>query len=71
MGLGGTCFAFVAFYYLMSQWGAGQASLINYFTPIVGLSLGIMLGEATSGPLLLGASLILFGIVIARMKGKK
>ena len=65
LGLLGSCLAFLLNYYLINTVGPTRASLVTYVFPVIGLVLGILfLKEAADWRLLIGALLVLSGIVI-------
>jgi drug/metabolite transporter (DMT)-like permease len=62
----GTSLAFVIFYKLIAEIGAGRASLISYLAPGVALLYGaLLLDEAISPAGIGGLALILFGVALA------
>jgi drug/metabolite transporter (DMT)-like permease len=70
LGTVNTVVAYFLFYYLIGEWGA-RASLVTYTFPPIGISLGaIFLGEDIGPSLLLGAALILGGIVVVNYRAR-
>lgn len=70
LGTVNTVIAYFLFYYLISQWGA-RATLVTYVFPPVGVTLGaIFLDEPIDARLILGALLILGGIMVVNYKPK-
>lgn len=68
LGLVNTVFAYFLFYSLIGNWGA-RATMVAYTFPPVGIALGaLVLGEAVDIRLILGAVLILGGILVVNMK---
>jgi drug/metabolite transporter (DMT)-like permease len=62
----GTALAFVIFYKLIAETGAGRASLVSYLAPGVALFYGaIFLDEAITVAAIVGLVLILTGVAIA------
>lgn len=69
IGLVSTVMALLSFFSGLDKLGSTEASQIGTFELIVSLSLAaFVLGEHISFPLLLGASFILFGIVMGQLK---
>jgi drug/metabolite transporter (DMT)-like permease len=71
LGLGavGTALAFVIFYKLINEVGAGRASLVSYLAPGVALFYGaLLLDEAITAAAIAGLVLILGGVAIASRK---
>lgn len=63
LGVIGTAIAFVIYFKLLEQSSAGYTSLVTYIMPIFGVILGVVvLDEALTPWMLLGAVLILLGI---------
>lgn len=68
LGLGavGTALAFVIFYKLIGEVGAGRASLVSYLAPGVALLYGaLLLGEPITVAAVLGLAMILAGVAVA------
>jgi len=66
LGTFGTALAFVVYYKILTSASASYLSLVTYLMPVYGVVLGIaFLGEVLSVEALIGAGLILFGIMIA------
>jgi len=66
LGAVGTALAFVIFYKLISEVGAGRAALVSYLAPGVALFYGaIFLDEAITVAALAGLALILGGVALA------
>jgi drug/metabolite transporter (DMT)-like permease len=66
LGAVGTALAFVIFYKLIAEAGAGRASLVSYLAPGVALFYGaVFLDEAITVAALAGLALILAGVAIA------
>jgi drug/metabolite transporter (DMT)-like permease len=69
MGLVATVLAFTLYYWLLRTVPASQLALISYVTPLIALVLGALFaGEPLRLQTLLGAALILGGIVAARRR---
>jgi drug/metabolite transporter (DMT)-like permease len=66
LGAIGTALAFVIFYKLIAEAGAGRASLVSYLAPGVALFYGaIFLDEAITAAAVVGLMLILGGVALA------
>jgi drug/metabolite transporter (DMT)-like permease len=66
LGAIGTALAFVIFYKLIAEAGAGRASLVSYLAPGVALFYGaVFLDEAITTAAIAGLALILGGVAIA------
>jgi drug/metabolite transporter (DMT)-like permease len=66
LGSVGTALAFVIFYKLINEVGAGRASLVSYLAPGVALFYGaLLLDEAITAAAIAGLVLILGGVAIA------
>lgn len=66
LGIVGTALAFVIFYGLIAEIGAGRASLVSYLAPGVALFYGAMfLDEAIGVAAVVGLTLILGGVAVA------
>ena len=66
LGVLGTAAAFVIYYLLIAEIGAGRASLVSYLTPPVALAYGaIFLSEEITAAAIIGTVLILAGVALA------
>jgi drug/metabolite transporter (DMT)-like permease len=66
LGIVGTALAFVIFYKLIAEVGAGRASLVSYLAPGVALLYGaVFLDEAITAAAIAGLALILGGVALA------
>jgi drug/metabolite transporter (DMT)-like permease len=66
LGAVGTALAFVIFYKLINEVGAGRASLVSYLAPGVALGYGaLLLDETITAAAIAGLALILAGVYIA------
>ena len=66
LGVIGTALAFVLYYSLISETGAGRASLVGYTIPPIALAYGaILLGETITAASIVGLVLILAGVTLA------
>ena len=69
LGAVGTALAFVIFYKLIAETGAGRASLVSYLAPGVALFYGaVFLDEAITVAAIAGLALILGGVALASRK---
>ncbi len=69
LGAVGTALAFVIFYKLINEVGAGRASLVSYLAPGVALFYGaLLLDEPITVAAIAGLVLILGGVAIASRK---
>jgi drug/metabolite transporter (DMT)-like permease len=65
LGLFGSALAYVAYFRLLSAWGATRSTLVTYAMPVVGLILGVLvLGERVDLRVLAGLVLIIAGIAL-------
>jgi drug/metabolite transporter (DMT)-like permease len=63
LGLMGSCFAYLFYFYVLQSWGATRATTVTYLLPMVGVTSGVIfLGEQLSVYLIAGAALILVGV---------
>jgi drug/metabolite transporter (DMT)-like permease len=66
LGALGTAFAFVIYYRLIGELGAGRASLVGYLAPPVALTYGAaLLDEPITPAAIAGLVLILAGVALA------
>lgn len=66
LGVVGTALAFVLYYSLIAETGAGRASLVGYLIPPVALVYGaLLLNESITAASILGLVMILCGVVLA------
>ena len=66
LGAVGTALAFIIFYKLINEVGAGRASLVSYLAPGVALFYGaLLLDEAITAAAIAGLALILGGVALA------
>lgn len=66
LGVVGTALAFVLYYSLIAEWGAGRASLVGYAIPPIALFYGaVLLDEKITVASIVGLVLILAGVAVA------
>lgn len=72
LGVVGTALAFVIFYLLIAEIGAGRASLVSYLAPGVALFYGaVFLDERIGWAAVFGLALILGGVAVAGRRGPR
>ena len=55
LGLLGSFFAYILYFYLLTHIGATVSTMVTYMFPVVGVTLGVLvLGESLDARLLLG-----------------
>jgi len=65
LGLLGSGVAYLQYFRLLRNWGAGRTSLVAYQLPVWGIALGfIVLGEPLHASLLVGTALVIAGIAV-------
>ena len=66
LGVAGTALAFVLYYSLIAETGAGRASLVGYLIPPIALAYGaLLLDEQITAASIVGLVMILSGVVLA------
>jgi drug/metabolite transporter (DMT)-like permease len=69
LGLLGSFFAYILYFFLISHLGATVSTMVTYVFPVVGVTLGVLvLGEVLDLRLILGAGLVVLGIVIVGLR---
>jgi drug/metabolite transporter (DMT)-like permease len=69
LGILGSGVAYLLFFRIISAWDATRAALVTYVMPIVGIALGVaVLGERLHLAELLGAALVIGGLVLANSR---
>jgi drug/metabolite transporter (DMT)-like permease len=72
LGILGTGVAYVVFYQLLAQVGSAIGSAVTYFSPVVGVILGvIILNEELHWYEPVGAAVLLFGAAVAQGRFSK
>ena len=57
--------AYLAYFRLLSRWGATRTSLVAYLLPVVGIVLGFLVLQEPIGPsLIAGTALIIGGVAL-------
>lgn len=65
LGVLGTGFAYIAYYWLIEHAGSFRASLVTYVIPVVGVTLGVaVLGEPVNGATVAGGLMIVLGVAL-------
>ncbi len=64
LGLLGSGLAYLAYFRLLSDWGATRTSLVAYLLPVFGIALGTLIGEAITLNRILGTVLIIAGVAL-------
>jgi drug/metabolite transporter (DMT)-like permease len=68
---GGTGFAYVLNYQIITSEGATIASTVTYLLPVVAIVLGVLvLGESVTAIVLGGIALVLVGVALTRRRAK-
>jgi len=66
----GSLVGFTAYSVLLGRWGASRVSIYAFLTPIVGLAVGVILGDETlTIATVVGTMIILVGVLIVRQLG--
>jgi len=69
LGLFGSGLAYLAFFRLLSRWGATRTALVAYILPVVGIVLGfLVLGEPIDARMLLGTALVIGGVALVNSR---
>ena len=72
LGALGTGVAYLLFFRLIERWGATRTTLVTYVIPVVAIALGfIVLGERLRPLELVGAALIIGGVVLVNGVGRR
>ena len=69
LGLFGSSLAYLAYFRLLSDWGASRTALLAYLLPVVGIAFGVVLRNEQIGVgAIAGTAVILFGIAITNSR---
>jgi drug/metabolite transporter (DMT)-like permease len=69
LGLLGSFFAYVLYFFLITHLGATISTMVTYVFPVVGVTLGVFaLGEVLDLRLILGTALVVIGIAIVGLR---
>jgi drug/metabolite transporter (DMT)-like permease len=69
LGLVGSGLAYLAFFWLLSRWGATRTSTVAYLLPVVGLVLGLVVRhEQVTLLTLIGTAMVLSGVALANSR---
>jgi drug/metabolite transporter (DMT)-like permease len=69
LGLASSGLAYLAWFRLITRWGATRTSLVAYLLPIVGIVLGVaVLDETVDGRVLAGTALVIAGIALVNSR---
>jgi drug/metabolite transporter (DMT)-like permease len=69
LGLLGSFFAYVLYFFLITHLGATVSTMVTYVFPVVGVTLGVVvLGEVLDLRLILGTALVVIGIAIVGLR---
>jgi drug/metabolite transporter (DMT)-like permease len=65
LGILGSGMAYLAYFRLLSKWGATRTSLVAYLLPVVGIVLGAVVLQEPIGPsLIVGTALVIAGVAL-------
>jgi drug/metabolite transporter (DMT)-like permease len=65
LGIFGSGLAYLAYFRLLSRWGATRTSMVAYLLPIIGIVLGFLVrGEPIDGTLIGGTALVIAGVAL-------
>lgn len=69
LGLLGSGLAYLAFFRLLSHWGATRTSLVAYVLPVVGILLGaLVLQETIDARMIVGTALVIVGVALVNSR---
>jgi len=69
LGLVGSGLAYLAFFWLLSRWGATRTSMVAYLLPVVGIMLGVLVRhETVTTVTLLGTVMVIGGVALANSR---
>ena len=64
----GTCLTFSLYFWVLRYLPVGTIATMSYVTPLIALTLGVLVGEAVSGATALGTFIVLCGVALARRR---
>jgi len=69
LGLVGSGLAFMAFFWLLSRWGATRTSMVAYLIPVVGILLGVLVRhEEVTLLTMVGTAMVIGGVALANSR---
>jgi drug/metabolite transporter (DMT)-like permease len=69
LGLVGSGLAFMAYFWLLSRWGATRTSMVAYLIPVVGILLGVLVrNETVTALTLVGTAMVIGGVALANSR---
>lgn len=69
LGLLGSGLAYLAFFHVLSHWGATRTSMVAYMIPVVGIVLGVLvLNEPIDPRLIAGTALVVGGVALVNSR---
>ena len=69
LGIFGSGFAYLAFFRLLSHWGATRTTAVAYLLPVVAIALGfLVLGEQIDARTVIGTLLIIGGVALVNSR---
>lgn len=69
LGILGSGLAYLVSFRLLARWGATRTSMVAYLLPVVGITLGVSLGDETIGlAVIVGTLLVVGGVALANSR---
>jgi drug/metabolite transporter (DMT)-like permease len=68
LGIFGSGLAYLAFFRLLRTWGATRTTLVSYLMPVVGITLGALIGEPVTVAMIAGTVLVIGGIGLVNLR---
>jgi drug/metabolite transporter (DMT)-like permease len=66
MGVIGSSFAYIAYFWLITHWGATRVAFVMYLAPVVAIAIGVLFLSEPVGPyLIIGTMFIFAGVAVA------
>lgn len=66
LALVGSALAFTLYYWLLSRWPTLRVAMLTYVSPLVALTIGVLIfNEALTGRMVVGSGLVLGGVAVA------